>query len=253
MKKGLEILKTLAFTPSKLRILESLKTRRDLSEISESLGKAKQTMVPHLRILINIGLIEKDGEKYKLSKMGEITYKKFSEDVKFFDVIGTLKKFLREHDVSPIPDSLLSKIYMLYGGKVFVKDNPYEFHREWLNILLKSSWIYGLASIYHKEFPKLFKELSKKKEVRLIVTEDVFEKVKELSEKELDEFLESGEMFVCKNVKLTFVVAEKGFTMNLYRDSYDASQILVCKTEDAVEWGMELFKRYLTQSRKVEL
>ncbi len=156
MEKGLEVLKTLAFTPSKLRILESLKTRRDLSEISESLGKAKQTVVPHLRTLIDLGLIEKDGEKYKLSKMGEIIYRKFSEDVRFFDVIGNLKEFLKEHDVSPIPDSLLNKIHMLYGGEVFIKDNPYEFHQEWLNILLKSSWIYGLASIYHKEFPKLF-------------------------------------------------------------------------------------------------
>jgi predicted transcriptional regulator len=252
MEKGLEVLKTLAFTPSKLKILESLKTKRDLSEISESLGKAKQTVVPHLRTLIDLGLIEKDGERYKLSKMGEVTYKKFSEDVRFFDVIGNLKEFLKEHDVSPIPDSLLSKIHMLYGGEVFIKDNPYEFHQEWLNILLKSSWIYGLASIYHKEFPKLFNELSKKKEVKLIITEDIFERVRRLNEKELNKFLRRGEMFVCKNVKLTFVVAEKGFTMNLYRDSYDASQILICKTKDAVEWGMELFKHYLAQSRKIE-
>lgn len=253
MEKGLEILKTLAFAPSKLRILESLKTKRDLPEISESLGKAKQTVVPHLRALIDLGLIEKDGEKYKLSKIGEITYRKLSEDVRFFDVIGTLKEFLKEHDVSSIPDSLLSKIHMLYGGEVFVKDNPYEFHREWLNVLLESSWIYGLASIYHKEFPELFNELSKKKEVKLIVTEDVFEKVKTLNEKELNEFLKRGEMFVCKNVRLTFVVAEKGLTMNLYQDSYDASQILVCKTKDAVEWGKELFRHYLAQSGKVEL
>ncbi len=171
---------------------------------------------------------------YALSKIREIAYKKFLEGVKFFDVIANLKDFLKKHDIPPIPDSLLSKIHMLYGGKVFVKNNPYEFHREWLNILLKSSWIYGLASIYHKEFPKLFNELSKKKEVKLVITEDIFEKVKELNERELNEFLKRG-MFVCKSIKLTFVVAEKGFTMNLYRNSYDASQILVCKTEDAVK------------------
>jgi len=253
MEKGFEILKTLSYAPSEFRILELLKTRRDLSEISESLGKAKQTVVPHLKTLIDLGLVEKDGEKYKLSKMGEITYRKLSGNVKFFDVIHNLKDFLKEHDVSPIPDSLLSKIHMLYGGEVFIKDSPYEFHREWLDILLKSSWIYGLASIYHKEFPELFNDLSKRKEVRLIVTEDVFEKVKMLDEKELNEFLKRGEMFVCKNVRLTFVVAEKGFTMNLYQDSYDASQILVCKTRDAVEWGKGLFRQYLAQSRKVEL
>ena len=253
MEKGLEILKTLTFTPSKLRILELLKAEKDLSEISESIGKAKQTVVSHLKVLIELGLIERDGEKYKLSKIGELVYKKLLEDVKFFDVIANLKDFLKEHDISSIPDNLLGRIHMLHSGEVFVKDNPYEFHREWLNILLKSNWIYGLASVYHKEFPRLFNELSKKKEVRLIVTEDVFEKVRELNERELNEFLKRGEMFVCKNVKLTFVVAEKGFTMNLYRNSYDASQILVCKTEEAVKWGLELFRHYLTQSKKVEL
>lgn len=249
----MDILKTLTSTPSKLRILELLKSEKDLAEISESIGKAKQTVVSHLKALIELGLVERDGEIYKLSKIGELVYKKLLDDVRFFEVIANLRDFLKEHDVSPVPDGLLSRIHMLHSGEVFVKDNPYEFHREWLNILLKSSWIYGLASVYHTEFPRLFNELSEKKEVRLIVTEDVFEKVKGLSERELNEFLKRGEMFVCKNVKLTFVVAEKGFTMNLYRDSYDASQILVCKTKDAVKWGLELFRHYLTQSRKVEL
>jgi|GEM_PF-1958538 predicted transcriptional regulator len=252
MEIGLEITKTLSFSPTKFKILEILEDWKDLSEISDSIKLKKQTLVPHLKILFDLGLVKKDGGRYGLTEIGKIAYEKFSDTIKFLDVVGRLGDFLREHDLSPIPDHLLNKIHMLYGGKTHIKENPYEFHPEWLNILLKSSWIYGLASIYHKEFPELFNELSKKKKVKLIIAEDVFERVRKLNEKELNEFLRRGEMFVCKNVRLTFVVAEKGFTMNLYQDSYDASQILICKTKDAVEWGMELFKHYLAQSRKIE-
>jgi len=249
----LDVLKKLSFTVSKLKILESLSEPKDLSEISESLGKAKQTLIPHLKSLLELGFIEKDDGRYVISKMGEVACKKFSEIVQLLDVFSKLRKFLKEHDVAPIPKNLLNDIQMLYGGEVKVKDNPYEFHRDWLDILLNSSWIYGLSSIYHKDFPDLFTRLSSKKEVKLILTEDVFEKVKKENREELGKFLGRGEMFVCRSVKITFVVAEKGFTMNLYRNSYDSSQILICKTKDAVEWGLRLFKHYLAQSEKVEI
>ncbi|RLI79245.1 transcriptional regulator [Archaeoglobales archaeon] len=253
MEKGLETIKALSYSLSKLKILEVLNKPQNLSEISESLKKAKPTVAPHLKTLIELGLIERDNEMYVISEIGEVAYKKLVEIIKFFDVVANLKKFFKQHDLTPIPDFLLKDIYMLYGGVVFEKENPYEFHKEWWNILLSSRWIYGLSSVYHKDFPNIFTELSKKKEVKLIVTESIFERIIEVNERELNEFLNRGEMFVCKSVKLTFVTAEKGFTMNLYENSYDASQILICKTKDAVEWGLKLFSYYLSQSRRVEL
>jgi len=161
--------------------------------------------------------------------------------------------FFRNHDLSPIPRNLLKEIHMLQGCRVLVKENPYELHREWLDILNSSVYVYGLASVFHSDFPVLFKNLAKDRDVKIILTEDVFCKVKSKYKDQLLEFLKYGKIFICKNAKLTFIVAEKGFTLSLYdlNGAYDPLRILVCRTDDAVKWGLRLFDHYLAQSREV--
>jgi len=139
---------------------------------------------------------------------------------------------------------------MLRGCKVLVKDNPYELHPEWINIVKNSAWVYGLSSIYHPDFPELFKDIAKKRDVKLILTGNIFDRVKKECKEQLLEFLKYGELFVCKNAKLAFIVAEKGFTLSLYNlnGAYDSLRVLVCKTDEAVKWGLKLFDHYLSHS-----
>lgn len=253
MEKGVETLNKLSHTTSKLKIMELLYEPKSLSVISECLGLAKQTLLPHLKVLLNLGFIERVGDKYVITRVGEAACKKFLDTAMCFEVLVSLREFFQEHDLSPIPERLLYNIHMLNGGRIFVKNSPYELHEEWLNILFNSNWIYGLASIYNKDFPQLFNDLSKERKTKLILTEDVYSQVEEFTKAELDDYLDRGEMFVCDSVKITFIVAEQGFTMNLYSNSYDSSNILICKTEDAVEWSIKLFNYYLSQSKKIEI
>jgi len=57
MDRDLETLKILSFTSLKLRILECLDEPKKLSEISENMRKPKQTIVPHLRLLVDLRFI----------------------------------------------------------------------------------------------------------------------------------------------------------------------------------------------------
>ncbi len=163
MEMGLEIIKALSFSPTKLNILEIVRDWKNLSEISDRIKLKKQTLVPHLKVLVELGLVKKDGGMYKLTEIGKLTLEKFLETVKFFDVVGNLGDFFNEHDLSPIPPHLLREVHMLFGGKVHIKENPYEFHPEWLEVLQASSWICGLSSIYHSDFPEMFTRLSEKR------------------------------------------------------------------------------------------
>ncbi len=255
MERGIETLRMLFYSTSKLKILELLKESqndpKDLGDLSEKLGKTKQTLSTHLKTLCEFGLLQRVGDKYIITDLGKITYEKMNEVMQLLDAIAGLKDLLT-HDLSPIPTELLADVRMLHGGWILCKSDPYELKNEWLEILFDSSWIFGLSSIYHPEFPKLFSNLSTSKEVRLILTESVFERVKRESGKYLQEFLSKGEMYVCKDFKLTFVVAEKGFTMNLYQDSYDAFRIFINRESDAIDWGLRLFNYYLAQSKRVE-
>lgn len=113
--------------------------------------------------------------------------------------------------------------------------------------------MYGFCSIYNKDFPGLFNSLSTSKEVKIILAKDVFEKVRESHQEDLEDFLQRGEMYVYDNSRLTFVVSGGGLTMNLYHNSYDSSNILICETNDGVNWGLNLFRYYLERSTRVEI
>ncbi len=251
-----EILKT---SPLKLKILELLTDNpRTLSELSRNLNKTKSTLSFQITPLIDLGLIRKvrmgGNTYYETTELGIIFRDRIVELLKLNDVLMNAGDFFRNHDLSPIPKNLLNEIHMLRGCKVLVKKNPYELHCEWLDILKGSEWVYGLSSVYHPNFPELFKNLAKDREVKIILTEDVFCKVKSEYKDQLQEFLTYGRLFVCKNARLTFIVAEKGFTLNLYdlNGAYDPLKVLVCITGESVEWGLKLFDHYLAQSKEVE-
>jgi predicted transcriptional regulator len=250
-----EILKT---SQLKLKILELLTDNpRTLSELSRNLNKTKSTLSFQIKPLIDLGLIRKvkmgGNTCYETTELGIIVRDRIVELLKLRDVLMNAGDFFRNHDLSPIPRNLLNEIHMLRGCRVLVKENPYELHHEWLDILNISAWVYGLTSVFHSDFPELFKNLAKDREVKIILTKDVFCKVKSEYKDQLLEFLKYGRLFICKNAKLTFIVAEKGITLNLYdlNGAYDPLKVLVCKTDEAVKWGLKLFDHYLAQSREV--
>ncbi len=68
----------------------------------------------------------------------------------------------------------------------------------------------------------------------------------------LRKFLSLGEMRVCSDARIAFVVAEKGFVMGLYEgDKFDANCLFICKSDDAMRWGLKLFDYFYTKSEKV--
>jgi len=251
----MKFFETLEISHLKLEILELLANNpKTLSELSKNLNKTKSTLSFQMKPLIDLGLIRKirrgRNVYYEATELGAIVRDRIVELLKLKDVLTNARDFFRNHDLSPIPKVLLNEIHMLRGCRVLVKDDPYELHPEWMDIVKGSAWIYGLSSVYHRDFPELFKNLAKEREVKIILTEDVFGKVIRECKEQLSEFLKYGKLFVCKNAKLAFIVAEKGFTLSLYNlnGTYDSLRVLICKTDEAVKWGLKLFEHYLAHS-----
>jgi len=243
----------------KLEILELLKSRpKTLSELTMITGKSKQALLFHLRPLVDRGLVRKvtiDKQTYyQTTELGTMIHEHVLKFLKLRNVLMNAGEFFRDHDVSSIPSNILNDIYMLNGCRILVKENPYDLHEEWLDILERSTWVYGLSSVFHSNFPELFTSLAKERKVVIILTENVFNTIVGKYKEELNEYLKYGRMFICDNVKLTFIVAEKGFTMNLYRldGTYDSLRLLVCRTDEGVKWGLRLFEYYRSKSRVVK-
>lgn len=204
-----------------------------------------------------MGLVRKHrGRKacYQTSELGLLVLDFNVRMKKLESVVGTAGKFLGGHDLAAIPQEMLEELYMLDGCRVVAKANPYEVHSELERIMAESRWVKGLSSVYHERFPRLFTSLADSRSVELILVEDVFKAVVERAETLLSAYLRRGKMYICDNVRLAFVVAERGFAMALYKldGMYDAHNILICRTEDAVRWGLRLFEYYKLRSREVK-
>ncbi len=243
--------------PLQIKLLESLADWKSLDELSKMAGRSKQSVLFHLSPLVKLGLVRKHrGRKacYQISELGQLILEFSSRLRKLENIVSAAGKFFSEHNLAAIPREMLEELYMLDGCRVVAKANPYEVHGELERIMAESRWVKGLSSVYHEMFPRLFVGLADDKDVELILAEDVFKAVVERAETLLSAYLRRGKMYVCDNVRLAFVVAEKGFALALYKldGVYDAQSILIDRTEDAGRWGLKLFEYYRLRSREVK-
>ena len=133
------------------------------------------------------------------------------------------------------------------------RSNPFELSEDWIKILKESKWIKGVSPVYHPEFPALFTALAEERDVTLVLTKDVFEKCVSAHLELVRRFVGlGGEMRVCDDARIAFVVAQKGFAMGLYAGNvYDANHIYVCFSREAVSWGLRLFEHFYGRPKSI--
>jgi len=246
---------SLSTTPLKFKILEKLKNPTGISSLARSLNVPRDTIKPHIRSFIKAGLIEKCDEGYKLTVLGKTVLEKAVEIEKILSIPEDVREFFRTHDLSCIPENLIKDIHKLYGGYLIQTVDPFEISEDWVRILEVSRWIKGVSPVYHPKFPSLFVTLAEKRDVTLVLTEDVFEKCMSEYPELVRKYIElDGEMRVCSDAKVAFVVAEKGFAMGLYAGNvYDANHVYVCTSDDVVCWGLKLFNHFYSKSTVVKI
>ncbi len=240
-------------------VLMLLKRPMSLGELSKNLGSNPSNVIPQIRKLELEGLVESRGRKCTLTDRGKLIGELYSGFLCGIEVIENHRHFWTEHDLSCIPEHLLKRIYELEGPHII--ENPpegiYEVHKEFVENVASSTIIYGISSVYHPAYPSMFLELAESgKNVTLILTENVFKKVKKNNRSELRGYLrlKNTQMYVSdEDIKLTSVVTDRFFSISLYfRDgTYDFRRDLISFNETALLWGKELFEYYLSRSRKI--
>ena len=244
---------SLTTTPLKLKILEKLKNPVGISNLAKSLNVPRDTVKPHVRSFVKAGLVERCKKGYKLTVLGRIVLEKLVEIEKILSIDENVKEFFINHDTSSIPEELVRDFHCICGGYLIERSDPFELSEDWIKILKTSRWIKGVSPVYHPEFPALFTALAKERDVTLILTREVFEKCVAKHPELVRKFIELGEIRICDDAKVAFVVAVKGFAMGLYSgNAYDANHIYVCTSDEAVCWGLKLFNYFYGRSKKIK-
>lgn len=241
-------------------LLQLRNSPKNLREIKDCLDVTSSQIIPQLRKLERNNLIYQDGKKYKLTDIGELITNSFDQLSGIVEIFEEDLDFWNEHNIDAIPDEFLSKIHEL-GDYELIEGNSIEVfrpHEKFMQNLEESESIRGVSPIFHPHYPKFFLEMAKSGcDVELVMTKDVFEKIKSSHKEELKSGLEceNAEISIYDNdLKIAFTVTDSFLSLGLFRKdgNYDTHRDLISKETSAINFGKDLFSYYKKQSKEVE-
>lgn len=239
---------------------------KTLNELKAHLKvKSNPEIHPMLKGLLTENMIEKQGETYILTQLGENAsyYLKMFYDTT--EVIDKHEHFWNTHDLSTIPKEFLTRIKELRNCELIRLDDCdlCESHKEFLENVSKSIRFRGAACIFIREWIYLLSELSNEEiPIEIIITSEIYEKIKKEYSVELENGLKNpnARMYVCDEpIGMSFATSElftdeKFFSLSLnFKNGlgHDHKQDLIGFDPEAVKWGNDLFEYY--KERSVEI
>ncbi len=258
--KAKGLLSLLAFSEKRKGILFMLQEEpRTLKEIREHFRVSSPEILPQIRKLERDNLIFQTSKKYFLTEVGEVITKSFEQLFKTLNLFESNMDFWKEHSISGIPDEFRMRLYELGNYRIF-ESTPTEIfkpHDEYIKNLLKSKWIKGVSPVLHPEYPNSVTMLAERgTDILIVVTKNVFEKLKKEHKKELKQYLSYGNasLLTCdEDIKIAFTTSDKFLSMRLFlKDgTYDFYKNIISYDRPARKWGEELFSYYARRSEKI--
>jgi predicted transcriptional regulator len=233
---------------------------KTIAEINEYLNLSSVAVLPQLKKLRDNSLILKKKNVYSLSPLGIATVGRAQPMIDLLNVFGTQYDYWTSHAVECIPAPFLKRIGDLSNctfSEPPDKTCLFEPHKEFIENLKKSNEISGIASIFHPSYPSFFLGLTKMGiDVSIIVTSQVFERLREEFKDILREFLkfENGNLYVCsQKIEFSYVVTDRFISLSLpFSDgTYDHQRDILCFDSAAIQWGEDLFAHYRDISEKI--
>jgi predicted transcriptional regulator len=230
----------------------------DVSRIKHHFGvKTTAEIVPRIKELLHIGLIAGTSGEYRLTDLGRVYLKLFTP---FLDLTEILNKspFFKDHDISPIPNDLLYRLNELKNCNTvrIERSSVFEPGALFMKNVKAASNITGTAHAFFPGWVDLFVEQSNKKiPIEIIITPEIYEKLKNQYPDQLETFLNNGSCIYIHDVNITCTITPQ-FTcllLDLKNGIFDHSNILVSNNDPlALKWAQDLFSYYKSNAIKIE-
>jgi len=239
---------------------------KKLDEIKDHLGLKTPEIQPHLKKLELNGIIEKAGDLYTLTQLGNIAAHYLEIFYETTAAIDSNKEFWDNHDLSVIPQKLLLDIRKLKSCHVAVTKNYTigEPHPDFIKIAKSASRIKGVTSVINPFWIDVFIEISSKPvQLEIIVTLDVYDEIINKYPDKLEQLLKNknSHIYVCDDdIKIAFssMCGDNGpfLSIGLYNKNtqcYDNLNDLEGHDFESMSWGDQLFEYYKDISVKIEM
>ncbi len=232
---------------------------KSLGSLRDGLNISSTTALHALKELEKSNLIFKDRDKnYALTNIGRITAFKILDFGNAAEVLYKYERFWLEHDMSGIPQSMITKIGLLKDSTLIENTSTdiFKVHTNFIDLLKNAKEIRGVSPFFIPEFASLFKELITEKnlDIHLILTKEVYSKLDKEFLKKIcfNNNYKFKLNIINQNVKVGLTVTDYflsiGFCLN--DGTYDFSKDLISYNKEACAWGKELFDYYSRLSGK---
>ena len=230
----------------------------DIDEIKETLNVKACALMPQIKKLKDMDLIEQREDIYQLSDIGAVIVEKTIPLTSLINVFDGNKDYWSKHDRSPIPINLIKKIDIL--GRCHLDepdlDHLFEFPEFLRDRLSSSKTIKSFYSYFCPDCPSIQATCAKNgAEVHLILDEKVYNRLKNDFENEYNVLLENKVSLYIYSGKIrpsSFMIADNFVMLKLFgkEGEFDNNKI-ISYTPSAVEWGNELAQYYIDRSTKI--
>lgn len=258
--KSSGLLSILTFSEKRKEMLFLIKeSPRTLSDIKDHFNVKSPEILPRLKEMEKSNMIIRQEGMYRLTPLGKVSAQYFKPLLDTLEAIEANGEFWKNHDLSPIPEILLNRIQELKECRAIKDEHEhiYDSHKAFTENVRTSNRFMGFSSIFLSSYPATFLEMAQRNiPVSIIVTPNVFFKIKSEHNAEIEEFLthKNASFHVYDNAKVAFVVTDRFMSLSLFfkNETFDPRTDLVGFDSPAIKWGEDLFKYYKENSIEVK-
>lgn len=239
----------------KIQILLAVAEKpQSLSELREVTGSTSQAIIPKIRSLEHISLVEPCDHGYRITPTGRILVAKIGDFVMTLGELTHHREFWAAHDIEGIPRPFLHGIGDLYASdiKFDTTDNMFHVYSHFISVLQKAERIHSISSVMSVPVAQVLAErVIAGVPVELVVNRSVAEGLMQepfvsgmQSLKPFDHF----RIWVVEEpLHLGITVTDKYLSLGLNRKDnamYDSSADMFSSDPKALDWAERLFQYY---------
>jgi predicted transcriptional regulator len=189
---------------------------------------------------------------YELSDIGKLITENAKPINGILNLFGKDTEYWVKRELDTIPEYLLNRIGEIEDCVIAEPElnDMFELPDDFISVVRNSKYIHSVFSIYHPFYPPLYTELAENgTEISIVLTESVFERMKEDRKEELIKMQESENinLFLYKKEMIppSIIITDNLFSASFFNVNglYDHRDIMSF-SQSSLKWGEELFRYY---------
>ena len=262
--KTYKLIQSIYSSRLKIQILLSVATgTKTLAELREVTGSTSQAIIPKIRGLERLALIEPQEHGYVLTPTGKIVATKIGDFILTIGELTQHKEFWANHDIEGIPHPFLHGIGDLFDSEVKfdTTNNMFHVYSNFVRVLREGSYIHGLSSVMSAEIADVLAErITAGIPVDLIVNRTIVDALLQEPFASKVQHLRPYTNFriwvTDEPLRIGITVTDKHLSFGLNKKEtniYDSSADMYSNNPRAIAWAERLFAYYKERSTQLPL